>query len=50
MESFLHFPLPYQVLFMADAIWGHQDASDSKTVMELPLFVSQSMSAFYVDI
>jgi hypothetical protein len=38
MESFLHFPLPHQVLSMADANWGPQDASQSKTVMELPPF------------
>jgi hypothetical protein len=50
MESFLHFPLPHQVLSMADANWGPQDASQTKSPMELPLFVSRSMSAFYVDL
>jgi hypothetical protein len=50
MESFLHFPLPHQVLSMADANWGPQDASNSKIVLELPLFASRSMSAFYVNL
>jgi hypothetical protein len=34
---------------MADANWGPQDASQSTSIMELPLFASRSMSAFYVD-
>ncbi len=50
MESFLHFPLPSQVLSMSDANWGPQDASQSKSILELPLFASRSMSAFYVDL
>jgi len=49
LESFLHFPLPAQVLSMADANWG-QDASRSNYSQELPLFVSRSMSAFYIDL
>jgi hypothetical protein len=35
---------------MVDANWGPQDASNSKTVLELPLFASRLMSAFYVDL
>jgi hypothetical protein len=35
---------------MADANWGPQDASTSKSNVELPLFTSRSMSAFYVDL
>jgi hypothetical protein len=35
---------------MADANWGPQDASQSKSSMELPLFTSGSMSAFYIDL
>jgi hypothetical protein len=35
---------------MSDANWGPQDASTSSTVSELPLFVSRSISAFYVDL
>jgi hypothetical protein len=50
MEVFLYFPLPPQVLPMADANWGPQDAKQSKCSMELPLFASRSMSAFYVDL
>jgi hypothetical protein len=50
LESFLHFPLPSQVVYMADANWGPQDASISKNCPELPLFTSRSMSAFYVDL
>jgi hypothetical protein len=49
MESFLHFPLPHQVLSMSDANWGPQDNSHTKLQTELPLFVSRSMSTFYVD-
>jgi hypothetical protein len=50
LESFLHFPVPNQVMSMADANWGPQDASQSKSSMELPLFTSRSMSAFYIDL
>jgi hypothetical protein len=50
LESFLHFPLPSQVLSMSDANWGPQDASVSKRTQELPLFASRSMSAFYFDL
>jgi hypothetical protein len=49
MESFLHFPVQESLLSMADANWGPQDASIKKT-SELPLFVSQSMSAYYIDL
>jgi hypothetical protein len=35
---------------MADANWGPQDASITKSRPELPLFVSCSMSAFYIDL
>jgi hypothetical protein len=35
---------------MSDANWGPQDATLSTTVSELPLFISRSMSAFYVDL
>jgi hypothetical protein len=48
LASFLHFPVPNQVMSMADANWGLQDASQSKTSMDLPLFASCSMSAFYI--
>jgi hypothetical protein len=51
LDSFLHFPLPpYHILSMLDAKWGPQDASQSRTTFELPLFASQSMSAFYIDL
>jgi len=50
LESFLHFPLPPQVLSMSDTNWGPQDASQTKSNQDLPLFVSRSMSAFYVDL
>jgi hypothetical protein len=45
-ESFLHFPLPPQVFSMSDANSGPRDASKNTTVLDLPLFVSRSMSAF----
>jgi hypothetical protein len=35
---------------MSGANWGPQDASQSKHNMELPLFASRSMSAFYIDL
>jgi hypothetical protein len=50
LESFLHFPLPPQVLSMSDANWGPQDASLTKSPSELPLFVSRSMSAYFIDL
>jgi len=51
LESFLHFPLSSSLLSMADANWGPQDASVSKSKpTELSPFVSQSMSAFYIDL
>jgi hypothetical protein len=50
MESFLHFPLPSTVLPMADANWGPQDAKQTNKVVELPLFTSRSLSAFYIDL
>ena len=46
LESFLHFPLPSPVLSMSDANWGPQDASLSTVPVDLPSFVSWSMSAF----
>jgi hypothetical protein len=49
LESFLHFPLDSQILSMSDANWGPQDASASSKPTDLPLFVSRSMSAFYID-
>ncbi len=49
LESFLHFPLSQQLLSMSDANWGPQDASVAK-LPDLPLFVSRSMSAFYIDL
>lgn len=49
VESFLHFPLPPNVLAMSDANWGPQDASLPSHPVDLPLFVSRSMSAFYID-
>ena len=50
LQSFLHFPVINSLLSMSDANWGPQDASTSSTVSELPLFVSRSISAFYVDL
>jgi len=50
LESFLHFPIPSQVLSMSDANWGPQDATQNRPTMELPLFASRSMSAFYIDL
>jgi len=50
MESFLYFPLSPQVLSMAGANWGPQDATLKKSSQELPLFTSRSMSAFYIDL
>jgi len=49
IETFLHFPIPSKILSMSDANWGPQ-ASPPRTPMELPLFKSCSMSAFYVDL
>ena len=50
LESFLQFPLPPQVLSMSDANWAPQDVSQSKRSMELPIFMSRSMSTFYIDL
>jgi len=50
LESFLHFPVPSQLLSMSNANWGPQDASTNSTVQEVPLFVSRSMSAYYIDL
>jgi hypothetical protein len=52
LASFLHFPIPQQILSMSDANWGPQDArvSNSTKPMELPLFTSRSMSAYYIDL
>jgi hypothetical protein len=49
LESFLHFPIDSQILSMSDANWGPQDASAPSKPTDLPLFVSRSMSAFYID-
>ena len=35
---------------MSDTNWGPQDASSSALGSDLPLFVSRSMSAFYIDL
>jgi len=50
LESFLHFPLPSSMLSMSDANWGPQDAAVTTSGSELPLFISRSMSAFYIDL
>jgi hypothetical protein len=50
LESFLHFPVIPKVMSMSDAYWGPRDASHSRCSMQLPLFASQSMSAFYIDL
>jgi len=50
LQSFLHFPLQQSLLSMSDANWGPQDATLSNVNQDLPLFVSRSMSAFYIDL
>jgi hypothetical protein len=50
LESFLHFPLDTPLLPMSDANWGPQDASVKGSGQNLPLFISRSMSAFYIDL
>jgi hypothetical protein len=50
LETFLHFPLPSTLLSMSDANRGPQDATLSNSTIELPLFASRLMSAFYVDL
>jgi hypothetical protein len=50
LESFLHFPVPQKIMSMSDANSGPQDASLSTTRQDLPLFISRSMSAFYIDL
>jgi hypothetical protein len=50
LNAFLHFPLSAKILAMSDANWGPQDASRSISLAPLPLFVSQSMSAFFIDL
>jgi hypothetical protein len=51
LQSFLHFPLPPpSLLSMSVTNWGPQDASTTCTHLELPLFTSQSMSAYYIDL
>jgi hypothetical protein len=51
LESFLHFPLGSSTLTpMSDANCGPQDASQTCKPMELPLFVSRSMSAYFIDL
>jgi hypothetical protein len=50
LESFLHFPVAPKVMSMSDANCGPQDTSQSRGSMQLPLFASRSMSAFYIDL
>jgi hypothetical protein len=50
LETFLHFPIAPKVSAMSDANWGPQDATTTRSSIELPLFASRSMSAFYVDL
>jgi hypothetical protein len=50
LEHFLHFSIPSQIMPMSDSNWGPQDASLSHSFQDLPYFVSQSMSAFYIDL
>jgi len=50
LSSFLHFPVQPSLLSMSDANWGPQDASLTTTSMELPLFTSRSMSAYFIDL
>jgi hypothetical protein len=50
LESFLHFPILSKILSISDANWGPQDTSLSTSTQDLPLFVSRSMSAFYIDL
>jgi hypothetical protein len=50
LQSYLHFPVQQSLVSMSDANWGPQDASLSSTNQDLPLFVSRSMSAFYIDL
>jgi hypothetical protein len=49
LQSFLHFPLQQPLLLMSDANWGPQDAT-AKYTSDLPLFISRSMSAYYIDL
>jgi len=49
IESFLYFPLSQSLLSMLDTNGGPQDATLQES-NDLPLFVSRSMSAFYVDL
>jgi hypothetical protein len=35
---------------MSDVNWGPQDATQTKNLTKLPLFVSRSMPAFYIDL
>jgi hypothetical protein len=50
LESFIHFPVPSSILSMSDANWGPQDASLSTSRTDFPLFVSRSISAYYIDL
>jgi hypothetical protein len=50
LESFLHFPLDPTILSMSDANWGPQDATQTRSIVELPLFTSRSISAYYIDL
>jgi hypothetical protein len=49
LQSFLHFPIQQPLLLMSDANWGPQDAT-AKYTLDLPLFVSRSMSAYWIDL
>jgi len=50
LESFLYFPVPQALLSMSDADWGPQDTTQWQCKVELPLFSSQSMSTFCIDL
>jgi len=50
LASFLHFPIQSTLVSMSDANWGPQDVTLSQAISELPLFVSRSMSAYYIDL
>ena len=51
LSSFLHFlTASSSILSMLDANWVSQDATQSLLPSELPLFVSRSMSAFYIGL
>jgi len=49
LQSFLHFPIQQSLLSMSYANWSPQDATLLNVNQDFPLFVSRSMSAFYID-